>query len=315
MKAMVIEEFGGFEKIHQKEMEKPKPEENEVLIRVAYAGVNPIDGKIREGRIQQRLPHELPIILGWDVAGTVVEAGKQVHDLKIGDEVFSYARKPIVKWGTYAEFVAFDAKHVVKKPQGLTFAQAAGLPLVSLTAWQALFDSAHLQKGETLLILGGSGGVGSMAIQFAKQTGAKVIVTASPKKYDYVKKLGADFALDYREDFVAGVKELAPGGVDVVFDCAGGEDFKKALFCLKKGGRMVSILERLEPATAQTLGIEAIYMFVSPHGKQLKHIAQLIEQKKVVPLPVEEMPLKQAASAQQKLHAGAVVGKLVLKVS
>ncbi len=312
---MVIDEYGGPEKIHFKEVEKPKPLPGEVLIKVAYAGVNPIDGKIREGRIQQRMPHELPIILGWDAAGTVVELGPNVHELKIGDEVFAYAKKPLVKWGTYAEFVAFDAKHVVKKPKGLTLAQAAALPLVSLTAWQSLFDAAHLKKGETLLILAGSGGVGSMAIQFAEYIGATVIVTASPKKFDYVKNLGADFAVDYTGDFVAEVMDIFPQGVDVVFDCAGGEAFKKSLNCLRKGGRIVSLLEKLDPASAQDLGIVAIYYLVSPNGKQLRQIAELIEEKIVLPLPTEEMALKDASSAQQKLHSGAVLGKIVLKVS
>jgi 2-desacetyl-2-hydroxyethyl bacteriochlorophyllide A dehydrogenase len=310
MKAIVIEQFGGPEMLHLKEVPKPTVQDGEVLIKTAYAGVNPVDRKIREGYLKDRIPHEFPTILGWDVAGTVVEAGKQVTALKVGDEVFSYVRKPLVKWGTYAEYVAFDAKDVAKKPKGLSFAEAAALPLVSLTAWQSVFDAAHLKKGETILIHGSSGGVGSMAVQFAKNAGAKVIATASLKKHEYVKKLGADLVLDYREDFVDPLKEK----VDVVFDCVGGEIFKKSLSCLKKGGRIVSILEKLDPTEAKNLQITAAYVFVAPNGNQLKSIAQLIEEKKIVPLHVEEMPLKDAAEAQEKLHSGAVFGKIVLKV-
>lgn len=311
MKAIVIERFGGPEALQLKEIPKPSIQENEVLIQAQYAGVNPVDWKIREGYLTDRVPHEFPVILGWDVSGTVVEAGKQVKGLKVGDEVFSYVRKPLLKWGAYAEYVSFEAKNVAKKPKDLSFAEAAGLPLVSLTAWQSVFDAAHLKKGETILIHGSSGGVGSMAVQFAKHAGAHVIGTASLKKHGYVKKLGADLVLDYREDFAGTFKE---NKVDVVFDCVGGEMFKKSLSCLKQGGRIVSILEQMDPKEAKNLGIIVKYVFVNPNGEQLTTIAQLIEQKKVVPLPVEEMPLEEAAKAQEKLRSGGVFGKIVLKI-
>lgn len=310
MKAIVIEEFGGSGKLLLKEMPKPIVEDHEVLIKVAFAGVNPVDWKITEGYLKERLPYEFPIILGWDASGTIVEVGKNVKNLKAGDEVFAYVRKPLLKWGAYAEYVSFDAKDVAKKPHGISFAEAAALPLVSLTAWQSIFDAAHLKKGETILIHGASGGVGSMAVQFAKNAGATVMATASSKKHDYVKKLGADLVIDYKkENFNDRVKD-----VDVVFDCVGGETFKKSLACLKKCGRIVSILEHMDPAEAKKRGIEAYYVFVSPNGNQLKTIAQLIDQKKVVPPHVEEMPLKDASLALTKLRAGEVLGKLVLRI-
>lgn len=312
MKAMVLDSFHGELKVQ--EVPKPEPLAQEVLIHVAYAGVNPVDWKIREGYLEDRLPHEFPLILGWDVSGIVVSVGEKVQNLKVGDEVYSYVRKPLVKWGAYAEYVAFDAKDVVKKPKTLSLAQAAVMPLVSLTAWQSLFHAVHLKKGETILIQGGSGGVGSMAIQFAKNMGANVLVTAGSKKHEYVKRLGADLAIDYREDVVSRVKEHALQGVDVVFDCHGGESFKKGLSCLKKGGRIVSILEHLDPQQAHTMGIQAYYVFVTPSGKDLGAIKELVEQGKVVPPHIEEMSIRDASSALEKLRNGAVFGKIVLKV-
>ena len=312
MKAMVLASFHGELKVQ--EVLKPEPLGQEVLIHVAYAGVNPVDWKIREGYLQDRLPHDFPLILGWDVSGIVVAVGEKVQNLKVGDEVYAYVRKPLVKWGSFAEYVAFDAKDVVKKPKSLSLAQAAGLPLVSLTAWQSLFNALHLKKGETILIQGGSGGVGSMAIQFAKNIGAKVLVTASCKKHAYVKTLGADFALDYGEDVVSRVKEYALQGVDAVFDCHGGESFKEGISCLKKGGRIVSILENLDPQQAHKMGIQAYYVFVTPSGKDLAAIKDLVEQGKVVPPHIEEMSIREASSALNKLRDGAVFGKIVLKI-
>jgi NADPH:quinone reductase-like Zn-dependent oxidoreductase len=314
MKAMIIDQFGGPERLHFKEIQKPVPLDHEVLIRVAYAGVNPVDWKIREGFLKERLPYEFPMILGWDVSGTIVEVGKNVNNLKVGDEVYSYARKPLAKWGTYAEYVAVSAKDVAHKPSLLTFAEASAVPLSGLTAWQSLFDSVHLKKGETLLILGGSGGVGSFAIQFAKWIGAKVMATASLKKHSYIKKLGAEIALDHSGDLTKQIHACSKEGVDVVFDCFGKDAFKIGLDALKKGGRIVSVLEHLDPIEAQKREISASYVFVQPNGVQLKQIAGLIDQKKVVSQPIEEMPLKEAAAAQEKLRRGDVMGKLVLKV-
>jgi NADPH2:quinone reductase len=314
MKAMILQRFGRNEELQVKEVETPIPRDHEVLIRVAYAGVNPVDWKIRDGYLKELIPHDFPIILGWDVAGTVAAIGKKVKNLSVGDEVFSYVRKPRVQWGAYAEYVAFDAQDVVKKPMNISMAQAASLPLVSLTAWQSLFDAVGLKKNETVLILGGSGGVGSMGIQFASNTGAFVITTASPKKHDYVKSLGADVAINYKENVLDRVKKLAPLGVDVVFDCVGGDPFQKGLLCVKKGGRIVSILEHLDSKDAERLDIQAKYVFVSPSGQDLSSIRDLIEQQKVIPPHVEEMNIKDASLAQEKLRLGNVLGKMVLKV-
>lgn len=314
MKAIVIDEFGGVDKLKLVDVPKPVPEPNEVLIEIFYTAVNPVDWKIREGYLKERLPHKFPLIPGWDAAGKIAAIGKNVHNFNIGDEVYAYCRKPIVQFGTYAEFIAFDAENVAKKPKTLNFAEAAAIPLVGLTAWQALFDSAHLKSGETILIQGGAGGVGGMAIQFAKYAKAKVLTTASLAKHPYVKKLGADFAINYKEGFVEEVKKIAPDGVDVLFDLIGGKTLMDSLPLIKPKGRQVGIVESLDPAIAAKYDISANYVFVRPNGKELTEIGKLIDEGKVVVPDIEEMALKDAAAAQEKSKQGHSQGKIVLKV-
>lgn len=315
MKAMVIESFGDVEKLHLDQVPTPQPADHEVQIQILYTGVNPVDWKIREGYLKNRLPHEFPIILGWDAAGIVTAVGKNVKKFKKGDEVFAYCRKPTVKWGTYAEYTCFDADNVSLKPKNISFAQAAALPLAGLTAWQALFDFAKLKKGETILIHAGAGGVGGLAIQFAKNAGAHVITTASTANHDYVKKLGADHAIDYRKtDFGKELKKIAPQGVDVVFDTIGGDTLRQSTDLLKPQGRLVSIIEQLDPKVAQEKNIRFGYVFVSPNGQQLNQIGELIEQSKVVPPNIQELPLAEARKAQELSQKGHTKGKLVLKV-
>lgn len=314
MKAIAIKEFGGIEKLMLTDIPKPEPAPNELLIEVVYTAVNPVDWKIREGKLNKVLPHQFPLIPGWDAAGTVAAIGKNVKNFKVGDEIFAYCRKPIVQWGTYAEYVAFDADNVAKKPSNINFAQAAAIPLAGLTAWQALFDSLKLKKGETILIHAGAGGVGSLAIQFAKHAGAKVITTASTKNHAYVKKLGADAAIDYTGGFVSKVKEIAPQGVDAVLDCVGGQTLTDSVSVLKPKGRLVSIVGHLDPALAAKHQIHSDYLFVAPNGKQLAEIAKLISENKVKAPSIEEMPLKDAAKAHEKNQQRHIQGKIVLKV-
>lgn len=314
MKTIAIKSFGGIEKLATLELPKPEIAPNEVLIEILYTAVNPVDWKIREGYLKERLPCHFPLIPGWDAAGKIAAVGKDVHNLKVGDEVYAYCRKPIVQWGTYAEFIAFEAENVALKPKNINFAQAAAIPLVGLTAWQALFDSVHLKKGETILIHAGAGGVGSMAIQFAKNIGAHVITTASPANHAYVKKLGAETAIDYKNGFVDQVKKLHPQGVDVVFDCVGGKTLQDSLKVLKPKGRLVGIVENLDPAIALKHNIVSSYVFVRPNGKQLAEIGKLIADGKVAVPHIEEMRLQDAAKAQEKNREGHQQGKIVLKV-
>jgi len=315
MKAIVLEAFGGVENLKMKEVPTPKPASGEVLIHIVYTAVNPVDWKIRLGLLEKRVPHEFPIIPGWDAAGTIAAVGQGVTSFKIGDEVFAYCRKPTVKWGTYAEYVTVPANTVAFKPKNLSFAQAAALPLAGLMGWQALFDAAQLKNGETILIHAAAGGVGSLAVQFAKWAGAVVYATASKEKFDYVKKLGADLVIDYKnEDFVTKVKEKHPQGIDVVFDTIGGQTTQESYNALKNGGRLVGIVDPPSPQIAEQYGVTATYVFVSPNGKQLQQISELIQKGKVAPIQIVEMPLEKAGEAQEKNREGHMTGKIVLKV-
>lgn len=315
MKAMVIENFGGIEQLHLDELPIPKPADNEALIEVFYAAVNPVDWKIREGLLKGLMHHEFPIILGWDAAGVVIDTGKNVTNIQRGDEVFAYCRKPVVKWGTYAEYITFEANNIALKPKKISFAQAAAIPLVGLTAWQALFDFAKLKAGETILIHAGAGGVGGLAIEFARYAGARIYTTASQENHGYVKKLGAHVPIDYRRDnFVDKVNSLDPQGIDVVLDCVGKQTLEDSFKVLKPGGRIVSIVEPIDQALAAKYNVEGSFVFVKPSGRQLGLIADLIEQGHVIAPSIEEIPLTSAASAQEKIRQGHTRGKIVLKI-
>ena len=315
MKAIVIEQFGDADQIKITDVANPEPQDNEIQIQVAYAGVSPVDWKVREGYLRELLPHQLPIVLGWDVAGKVTKVGQNVTSFKVGDEVCAYARKFVVKWGTFAEYVCVDAKHVVPKPSKLSLKEAGAIPLVGLTAWQSLVDSAKLKQGETILIHAGGGGVGSIAIQLAKHLGAKVITTASPKHHDYVKKLGADVVIDYTQGNVTEkVKEAAPEGLDVVLDTVGDEALDNSLLLLKKGGRVVSIRQQIDPSTIGSLGIKASFVFVKPNGIQLKALADLFDAGKIKAPAIEEFPFDKAKEALDKVKEGHTQGKIVLKI-
>lgn len=314
MKAMVIDEFGGPEKIHLTYVDIVPPADDEVQIEISYAAVNPVDWKIREGYLKDRMPFEFPIVLGWDAAGKISAIGKNVKNLNVGDSVYAYCRKPSIQWGTYAEFINLSASSVAIKPKKINFAEAAAFPLVALTAWQSLFDRAQLVKDEKVLIHAGAGGVGSVAIQLAKSRGAYVITTASESNFDYVKSLGADEIIDYKKaSFVDEIQKNHPEGVDVVFDTVGGKVFSDSIPALKSNGRIVSILEGEFGNVPQ--GIKAFYVFVEPNGNQLLELADLIEQGKVVAPKIIEMELIQAGEAQERLRNKDLGGgKIVLKI-
>lgn len=316
MKAMVIDEFGGPEKLRMAEVPTPRPAADEVLVKLACTGVNPVDWKIREGRLQGRFPHAFPLVLGWDAAGTVAELGSAASGFAPGERVFAYCRKPQVQWGTYAEYVAMTASAVARMPDNISFAQAAAIPLTGLTAWQALFDAAQLRAGQTVLVHAGAGGVGSLAMQFARDTGARVLTTASGPNHNYVMSLGAELAIDYhQEDFVAAARRAVPEGLDVVLDTVGGFAQKDSFRALRPGGILVSIIGTPDAQEAQRLGVRSAYLFVSPDGAQLREIALLIQEGRVRPPEVHELELKDAAAAQVRSQGGHVRGKLVLRIA
>lgn len=316
MKAVIVESFGGMENLKLAQIDVPMPQPNEVQIQVAYAGVNPLDWKIHEGYLYELMPHQFPIVLGWDVAGTVTKVGDHVSDFKVGDQVISLARKLVIKWGTFAEYVCVNAKDVVLKPAKLSLKEAAAIPLVGLTAWQALVALSQLQPNESVLIHAGGGGVGSMAIQIAKHSKAKVFTTVSPQHVDYVQRLGADVIIDYtKENFVQKIKELAPEGIDVVLDTIGEEILQDNFTVLKSGGRLISIRQQIDPKIAARYRVNVRFLLVKANGAQLKAIADLLEAGALVPPQIEEYPLENFKEALAKVREGHTQGKIVLRVS
>jgi NADPH2:quinone reductase len=314
MEAMAIERFGSPDIVHAMDLPKPVPAPNEILVEVVCAGVNPVDWKICAGGLQRLLPYDFPIVLGWDVAGIVREAGAAVSGFKPGDRVYAYLRKPRIHDGSYAEFVTVDAAAAAPMPANLDFCISAAVPLVTLTAYQALFEAARLLRGQTVLIHGGAGGVGGMAIQLAKDAGTKVYATAREPNHDYLRQLGADRPIDYiKEVFVKVVREAEPGGVDVVLDTIGEVVQAESYKALRRGGVLVSVVGRPKADQARLYDVRAEWVFVRPDGTQLRDIAQLFETGRLRPPQVEVLPLERAAEALERSRTGHVRGKLALR--
>jgi NADPH2:quinone reductase len=315
VKAAVISSFGSSDRIHIVDRPYPLLENDEVLIRNAYAGVNPVDWKICEGRLKSLIPHEFPAILGWECAGIVEKVGSVACSLAEGDKVYSYCRKPTVQWGTFAEYTCVHHTAVAKVPHGLTLKEAAVIPLAGLTAWQVLFEKQALKKGMHILIHAGAGGVGGYALQFARSAGAKIATTASARNHEYVRNMGADYAIDYTEtDFVEAGRSFAPEGFDFIFDTVGGETLRKSYALLKPDGVLKSIVEEPNQELAPTPDTRMSFVFVRPNAVQLQEIGALVEDGVLKVPEIEEFPLEQAAQALQKSKAGHVRGKIVLKI-
>ena len=293
----------------------PEPSEDEVCIGVEYAGVNPVDGKIAQGLLKERISHQFPLILGWEASGSVHSLGKNVRDLSVGDKVYTYCRKPTVQYGSFAEYLTVSAQHVALVPKNLSMAEAAAIPLAGLTAWQSLFERAQLGPDETVLIHGGGGGVGSFAIQWAKYSDSFVITTVSKEKFEYVKRLGADEVIDYKKvDFVRYLRETHPFGIEVVLDTLGNAIYKKSFEVLKQGGRILSLLEQPDLVRSEKFKVKAGYHFVEPSGHQLKEIAQIFEHGRAIPPKIEIMKLEDAPKAIDTIKQGHTTGKIVLQI-
>ncbi len=315
MKAAYIESFATHGNVKVGHLQEPKPEENEVCIAVEYAGVNPVDAKIAEGLLQTRMPHRFPIILGWDASGTIHSFGRNVKGWSLGDKVYAYCRKPVIQYGSFAEYITLPAENVALIPQNLTLLEAASIPLSGLTAWQSLFEKAQLKPDETVLIHGGAGGVGSFAIQWAKFSDSLVITTVKEEKKEYVKHLGADEIIDYEKtDFVKHIREIHPFGIEVVFDTIGKTIYTRSFEVLRQGGRIVSLLEQPNLALAEKFQVKAEYHFVEPSGHELREIAQLFEHGKAIVPKIEVMDLDDAAKAIDLIRQGHTTGKIVLKI-
>lgn len=306
MKAIRMHQYGGPEVLAQVEMQRPTPSHDEVLIQVHAASVNPIDWKLRAGHVKEVFPLSLPSTLGWDVSGTVEEAGHDVTQFRRGDEVYA-----LVKGGGYAEYVVAGATVVAKKPRTLDHVHAAAVPVAGLTALQALFEVAQLRAGQKVLIHAAAGGVGHFAVHLAKARGAYVIGTASSKNQTFLSDLGVDKAVDYQKTRF----EDAVRDVDLVLDTVGGETLERSFKVLKKGGILVSLVQPPSQESANKYGVRALFYGGHASSSDLAEIAKLIDEGKVKPVVETVLPLAEARRAHELSETRHVRGKIVLKVA
>lgn len=307
MKAILIHSYGGPEVLKYEDVPRPVLNDDDVLIRVHAAGVNPVDWKIRQGYFEGMIP--LPLIPGWDVAGVIEEKGPEVKGLEIGDQI--YSRPSIFRNGSYAEYVAVKHSEVALMPESIDYIHAAAVPLAGLTAWQSLFDLAHLQAGQKILIHAAAGGVGHFAVQFAKWAGAHVIGTASAENHEFLKSIGAHETIDYATAAFEDVVHDA----DVVLDTMGGEVWERSWKVLKKGGIMVSALRGPEAGGMDALNKLCAHVFVQPDAIQLGEIAVLIDSGHVRPEIAKVFPLHEADKAHRANETGHTRGKIILDVA
>ncbi|MFJ1967142.1 NADP-dependent oxidoreductase [Streptomyces sp. NPDC087903] len=333
MKAFVVERYGDKSGLRAGEMPDPQVGADDVLVRVHAASVNPLDYKTRDGEFKAILPYRVPFILGNDLSGVVIRVGEAVRRFAVGDEV--YARPAKDRIGTFAEFIALHQDDVAVKPASLTMEKAASLPLVALTSWQALVERADVQPGQKVLIHAGSGGVGTIAIQLAKQLGATVATTTSTANVDLVKSLGADVVVDYKkQDF-----ETVLHDYDVVLDPLGGKTLEKSLQVLRPGGKVISIAGPPDPDFARELGANPViklaisalsfrirrrarrrhvtysFLFMSSSGDQLRELATLVDAGRIRPVVDRVFPFESTPEALDYAEEGrAKAGKVVVRM-
>ncbi|MDI7741296.1 NADP-dependent oxidoreductase [Lysinibacillus fusiformis] len=331
MRAMVIDKYGKVP-MRLAEMPAPEMEDYEVLAEIHAASINPIDFKIRDGKVKLLLKYKMPLILGNDFSGVVVKAGAKVTRFQVGDEIYARPRKS--KIGTFAEYIAVHEDDIALKPKNLTFEEAASIPLVGLTTYQAFADILQLEKGQKILIQAGAGGVGTFAIQLAKVMGATVATTASIAGTDLVKSLGADEIINYKtEKFEDMLKSY-----DAVFDTLGGESLEKSFDILKDGGKIVSVSGLPNARFAKEYGsgffktllfslatkkltalekkhnVQYTFLFMEPSGEQLRILANYIETGKIKPVIDKVFPFGDAQKAMEYAESGRAKGKIILKI-
>ena len=308
MKAVRIHQYDGPEVLKYEEAPQPNPMPGDVLIRVHAAAVNPVDWKVREGYLRERLKHSLPLILGWDLSGVVEATGAGVSQLKIGDEI--YSRPDLSRDGAYAEYIVVREPEIARKPRFVDHIHAAAIPLAGLTAWQSLVDAAEISSGQKVLIHAAAGGVGTLAVQLAKWKGTYVIGTASARNHDLVRQLGADEIIDYQA-----VKfEDVARDVDVVLDTIGGDTQQRSWKVLKRGGILVSIVSPPSPEMAKEYGVRQAFVFIEPNATQLAELAKLVDSGKLRAVVETILPLAEARRGQEISQSGHARGKIVLRI-
>jgi len=333
MKAFVVDRYGKNVALRLASMPEPGLQDSDVLVRIQAAAFNPLDSKIKAGEFKLFLPYRPPFILGHDVAGTVVRTGPNVRRFRVGDEV--YARPRDGRVGTFAEFIAIDEADVARKPKNLSMAEAASIPLVGLTAWQALVELGDVKRGEKVFIQAGSGGVGTFAIQLAKHLGATVATTTSAKNAELVRNLGADVVIDYQtQDF-----EKVLSSYDFVLNSQDTKTLQKSLGVLKPGGRIISIAGPPDPAFAKTLrlnlalqfvvrllsrtirkkakklGVRYSSLFMRAQGEQLGLITSLVESGVIRPVIDKVYAFEKTGEALAYVESGRTKGKTVIAIS
>src|SRR5437773_3072244 len=309
MKAVVVHEYGGPEVLKYEDAPKPEPKEDQILVRVIAAGVNPVDEASRSQKYAKFFGITLPFIPGYDIAGVVEKIRAKITRFRTGDRVYAYLS--LKDGGGYAEYAVATEVEAAPKPRSISFVEAAAVPVVALTAWQALIDTAKLSAGQTVLIHGGSGGVGSFAIQIAKARGAKVIATASTRNQELLKQLGADVAVDYTQQKFEDVAK----DVDVVLDSVGKDTLARSYGVVKKGGFIVTLVARIDQAERDKRGIHGSSLGVEPNSDELTEIGKLIDEKKIRVIVSQTYPLSEAMKAQKQIATGHTRGKIVLKVA
>jgi NADPH:quinone reductase-like Zn-dependent oxidoreductase len=333
MKAFIVNRYGKKEKLQLTKIAKPVVKETDILVQVHSAGVNLLDSKIRNGEFKMILPYKTPFTLGHDVSGVVTKVGSRVSKFKVGDEV--YARPADHRIGTFAEFISMNENDVAIKPKNLSMEETASIPLVGLTAWQALVEKANLKKGQKVFIQAGSGGVGTFAIQLAKYLGATVATTTSAANIDLVKNLGADIIIDYKkDDFETILKDY-----DVVLNSQDTKTLEKSLKVVKTGGKVISISGPPDPdfgkeinanwflkiilkflsagirKKAKRLGVNFSFLFMRAQGEQLSQITKLIESGVIKPVMDKVFPFEQTNEALSYVETGRAKGKVVVRVN
>ncbi len=315
MKAIAINEYGGLDVLIEQDIPLREPEEGEVVVRIHSAGVNPVDWKIRAGKLADRMPNVFPITLGWDMSGTVIKRGHGARRYQVGQAVMAYARRLSIHEGTYAQYITLPECYLVAKPSTMSFEKAAALPLAGLTAYQALFDAGKLAKGQRQLIIGATGGVGTFAIQLGRIAGAEVTAVAGPSNREYAQGLGADQFIDYMQGpLEEQIPRKYPHGFDLVFDLMGGNILDKAYDYVAPGGRLVSLIGKEKPELIQGRDMSFHYVFVQPDTRELEQLIYwYIEGDLTIELQ-KVFNWKEVKEAHKIMQAGHTRGKVVIKV-
>jgi NADPH:quinone reductase-like Zn-dependent oxidoreductase len=310
MRAAQISEYGDPSVVKVVDVDKPEPKPSQVLVEVHAASLNPFDTTVRSGVMKESMPLSLPLTLGGDIAGVVVAMGEGVDSFSVGDKVFGQANAVAGNSGAFAEFAATNANELGRAPGNISMLEAASLPLVGLSARQALVEHINLQPGQKIFIIGGAGNIGQVAIQIAKHVGAYVATNATGEGLEVAKRLGADEVFDFKtQDFTESLKDF-----DAVFDTAGGDGFSKSFSILKPGGIAVTMIAQFDPVTAEGHGIQAMVQGTKTTTEALTELCELVESGVVKPLIGKTFTLDQIQEAFQARESGEVTGKIVLDI-